>query len=195
MEAVEGDLFRRHSDYKNMIPEYGMKLDFLWSPFESNLTSVLRQIRGGPRFPEILVAGSGLWHMLHINNASEYGGALASVRSSGAALASPLSSGLAMQPPHMFWLGMPTLVNSMLNTEEKKEKMNRMVSEAYGHEVDGSGMLMQSGGPFMLLDIGSLTQRCGNQCTSDGMHYDKIIYEAALHIMLNALLVESQQWI
>ncbi|KAL0923421.1 hypothetical protein M5K25_007477 [Dendrobium thyrsiflorum] len=104
MEAVEGDLFRRHSDYQIMISEHGVKLDFVWSPFESNITSVLQKLRGGPRLPEVLVAGSGLWHMLHVNNASDYGENLASVRRSAASMVSPFSSGLAMQPRICFGL-------------------------------------------------------------------------------------------
>ncbi|KAH0465895.1 hypothetical protein IEQ34_005998 [Dendrobium chrysotoxum] len=193
METVEGDLFRRHSDYQIMISEHGVKLDFVWSPFESNITSVLQKLRGGPRLPEVLVAGSGLWHMLHVNNASDYGENLASVRRSAASMVSPFSSGLAMQPPHMFWLGLPTLLNSMLNTEEKKEKMSKTVWDAYDQEVDGSGVLRPSGGSFVLLDIGSLSRSCGLQCTTDGMHYERVVYEAALQVMLNALLIESQQ--
>ncbi|XP_020572436.1 uncharacterized protein LOC110019193 [Phalaenopsis equestris] len=193
MEAVEVDLFRRHSDYHTVISELGMKLDFVWSPFESNITSLLQRLRGGPRLPEVLVAGSGLWHMLHVNNASDYGESLASVRKSAASIVPPFSSGLAMQPPHMFWLGMPTLLNPMLNTEEKKVKMSRIIWEAYDQEVDDSGVLRSSGGSFVLLDIGSLSHNCGQQCTTDGMHYGGVVYEAALQVMLNALLIESQQ--
>lgn len=193
MEAVEGDLFRRHSDYQIMISEHGMKLDFVWSPFESNITALLQRLRGGPRLPEAIVAGSGLWHMLHVNNASDYGESLASVRNSAASIVSPFSSGLPMHPPHMFWLGIPTLLNSMLNTEAKKEKMTGTVSEAYDRELDDSGALRPSGGSFMLLDVGSLSRSCGQQCTTDGMHYGGVVYEAALQVMLNALLIESQQ--
>jgi hypothetical protein len=45
----------------------------------------------------------------------------------------------------------------------------------------------------LLLDVGKLTQGCGQQCTADGMHYDGEVYDAVLHIMLNALVIESQQ--
>ncbi|PKA53099.1 hypothetical protein AXF42_Ash019007 [Apostasia shenzhenica] len=193
LEAIQGDLFRRHSDYHIHISDQGVKLDFLWSPFESNITSVLRQLRSVSRLPELLVAGSGLWHMLHVNNASDYGEALTSLRRSGASLVSPFSSGLVMQPPHMFWLGMPKLMNSMLNTEEKKERLTNVIWESYCQKVDYSGILTQSGGPFLLLDIGSLSRICGQKCTTDGMHYEGLVYETALQIMLNALLIESQQ--
>ncbi|KAK8963676.1 hypothetical protein KSP40_PGU000482 [Platanthera guangdongensis] len=193
VEVVEGDLFRRHSDYHILISEYAVKLDFVWSPYESNITSVIQQFHDSIRLPEVLIFGSGLWHMLHTNNASDYSEALASVRRSAASMFSPSSSRLPSQPPHMFWLGMPTLVNSMLNTEEKKKKMSRKVWEAYEQEVHGSGLFMQSGGHFLLLDIGSLSWNCGEQCTIDGMHYKSIVYEAALHVMFNALLIESQQ--
>ncbi|EHA8592128.1 PC-Esterase [Cocos nucifera] len=201
MDPVEADLFRRHSDYHLAVTDHGIKLDFLWAPFEPNLTAILRDLRPGPRYPDVLVLGSGLWHMLHLPNSSEYGESLAAVKKTAASLLSPVSpefgldgiSASSVQPPHMFWLGLPTLVTSMLNTEEKRERMNRTVWEAYDREVHESKILKRSGGPFLLLDIGLLSRGCGRRCTADGMHYDGVVYEAALHIMLNALLIESQQ--
>ncbi|XP_010923826.2 LOW QUALITY PROTEIN: protein ALTERED XYLOGLUCAN 9 [Elaeis guineensis] len=201
MDPVEADLFRRHSDYHLTVADHGIKLDFLWAPFESNLTAILRDLHPGPRYPDVLVLGSGLWHMLHFTDSSEYGECLAAVKKAAASLLSPVLPELrldgilasSVQPPHMFWLGLPTLVAPMLNTEEKRERMNRTVWEAYDREVDESKILKRSGGPFLLLDIGLLSRGCGRRCTADGMHYDRVVYEAALHIMLNALLIESQQ--
>ena len=43
------------------------------------------------------------------------------------------------------------------------------------------------------MDIGSLSWTCGIKCTDDGMHYDGVVYEAGVQIMLNALLIESHQ--
>jgi hypothetical protein len=40
--------------------------------------------------------------------------------------------------------------------------------------------------------VGTLTQGCGQQCTADGMHHDGEVYDAVLHITLNALVIESQ---
>lgn len=202
MESVKGSLFKRHSDYHTVVDEIGMKLDFMWAPYVNNLTSLVVEYKKRHVYPDILVMGSGLWHMLHYTNASDYGVSLGVLRSSVSSLL-PLTSELdndevmagsvSVRSPHMFWLGMPTLVNSMLNTQEKREKMTEIVWGEYEREVQGSGMLRQLDGPLQLVDIGSLSWNCGIKCTDDGMHYDEVVYEAGVQIMLNALLIESHQ--
>ncbi|TKY56656.1 PC-Esterase protein [Spatholobus suberectus] len=202
MESVKGPLFKRHSDYHTVVDEIGMKLDFIWAPYVTNLTGLVVEFKRNRVYPDLLVMGSGLWHMLHFTNASDYGVSLGVLRSSVMSML-PVSAefgndeavagSVSVRSPHLFWLGMPTLVNSMLNTKEKREKMTDLVWGEYEREVQGSGMLRQFGGPLQLLDIGSLSWNCGIRCTDDGMHYDAVVYEAGVQIMLNALLIESHQ--
>ena len=205
MESVKGSLFKRHSDYHTVVDEIGMKLDFMWAPYVTNLTSLVAGFKRNRVYPDLLVMGSGLWHMLHFTNASDYGFSLGVLRSSVNSLL-PVSSefgndeadvavsaSVRSPSPHLFWLGMPTLVNSMLNTKEKREKMTDLMWGEYEREVQGSGMLRQFGGPLQLVDIGSLSRNCGIKCTVDGMHYDGVVYEAGVQILLNALLIESHQ--
>ncbi|KAI3844176.1 hypothetical protein MKW92_013635 [Papaver armeniacum] len=202
MELVRGDLFKRHSDYQTVIEKIGVKLDFVWAPYTANLTNLLMEYKRNGRYPDVLVMGTGLWDMLHINNASDYGVFLGLVRelvmlllpfSSEFRNDGPVTGSISIQSSHMFWLGMPTLIESMLNTEEKREKMNFAVRNAYERELSESKLLRQNGGPLLLLNINSLSQNCGGRCTVDGMHYDGAVYDAAIHVMLNALLIESQQ--
>ncbi|KAF3791232.1 hypothetical protein EJ110_NYTH07708 [Nymphaea thermarum] len=199
---IEGDLFKRHSDYHLVIEDHGVKVDFVWAPYVSNLTNVLKEFEISHQYPDVLVMGSGLWHMLHYTNSSDYGLSLGLFRRLLDSLLpltpevgsdGPISGSVSVKSPHMFWLGMPTLINSMLNTQEKREKMTDRACEDYNREVGQSRLLKQSGGPLMLLDVGSLTHNCGPGCTTDGMHYNKAIYEAAAQIMLNALIIQSQQ--
>ncbi|RZC74910.1 hypothetical protein C5167_050391 [Papaver somniferum] len=201
MELVRGDLFKRHSDYKTVIEKIGVKLDFVWAPYTANLTNLLMEYKRNRQYPDVFVMGTGLWDMLHINNASDYGVSLGLVRqlvmllpfSSEFRNDGPVTGSISIQSSHMFWLGMPTLIESVLNTEEKREKMNFAVRNAYARELFESKLLRQNGGPLLLLSISSLSQNCGGRCTVDGMHYDGAVYEAAIHVMLNALLIESQQ--
>lgn len=202
MEGMQGELFKRHSDYNTVVEEIGLKLDFVWAPYVSNLTSFLRELKLKRSYPDVLVMGSGLWHMLHVNDASDYGVGLGSLRKSLLSLVSvssgyesdgDLTGSLPVKSPHMFWLGMPMLVTSMLNSDEKREKMNDVIQSSYDVKLYESKLLRQSGGPLVLLDIKSLSRNCGMKCTVDGMHYDNVVYEAAVHVMLNALLIESQQ--
>lgn len=72
--------------------------------------------------------------------------------------------------------------------------MSDAMLSAYDTELYQSKLLRQwGGGPLILLDVESLGRNCGTSCTVDGMHYDGIVYEAAVHVMLNALLIESHQ--
>ncbi|KAG9445323.1 hypothetical protein H6P81_016663 [Aristolochia fimbriata] len=202
MATVKVDLFKRHSDYQLVIDKNGLKVDYIWAPYASNLTSMFKNFGRNHTYPEVLVMSSGLWHMLHYTNASDFGFSLGMVRKSVLSFVpisaefgteGPVTGSVLVESPHMFWLGMPTLINSMLNTEEKKEKMSGSMCEAYDRELIESKLLRESSGPLMLLDIRSLSRNCGSFCTADGMHYQGVVYEAAVQIMLNALLIESQQ--
>ncbi|KAK1303327.1 hypothetical protein QJS10_CPB11g02221 [Acorus calamus] len=192
MESVHGDLFKRHSDYSIVIEQHGLRLDFVWAPYASNLTSLMTGlVLGERRWPDVLVMGSGLWHMLHFTDASGFAASLNSLRRSVVSLP-PLESEPA-RPMHMFWLGLPRLVNSLLNTEEKRQRMNGSIVGAYDQALIESGLLRRLGGPMLLLDVGVLSSSCGVECTEDGMHYSGPVYDAAVQIMLNALLIESRQ--
>lgn len=203
-DSIREDLFKRHSSYNIVVDEIGLALDFVWAPLETNLTDLIIKLKEKRKYPDVLVMGSGLWHMLHVNNASDYGVSLRLLKSSVRSLLppspefqtiEPVSGSTSIRSPHMFWLGMPMLINGKLNTEEKKEKMNDKMWHAYDKALGESKLLRQTGGPLILLDMQSLTWNCGPRCTIDGMHYDAAIYEAVVHIMLNSLLIESHQWL
>ncbi|GAB2277682.1 hypothetical protein Dimus_012386 [Dionaea muscipula] len=203
MESVRGDLFKRHSDYRIVVDRVGTKLDFIWAPYVTNLTDVVSNLNRNRGCPDVLVMGSGLWHMLHVTSSVDYGASLQVLSGSVMSMLirpigiapdiTPGASCGGRSQPHIFWLDMPTLINSMLNTEEKREKMSNATQNEYHWRLRSSKLLRQSKGPFLLLDMRSLSKDCGVRCTEDGMHYDGIVYQAAVHIMLNALLIESRQ--
>ncbi|KAJ8525913.1 hypothetical protein K7X08_002697 [Anisodus acutangulus] len=198
MEIIRGDLFQRHSDYNIFVDEIGMKLDFMWAPYVSNLTDLVLGFQGKTSYPDVFVMGAGLWDMLHVNNASDYGVSLKSLKDS-VVLLLPVSANddsnvvVPVRLPNLFWLGIPKLISSMLNTDEKKEKMSGVMWQAYNDELYRSNLLQQSGSPLFLLDVHSLSSNCGARCTADGMHYHGAVYETVVHIMLNGLLIESNQ--
>ncbi|XP_059643530.1 protein ALTERED XYLOGLUCAN 9-like [Cornus florida] len=203
MDSIRGDLFKRHSDYQIVIDGIGMKLDFRWAPYVMNLTDLMVEFKRNKNFPDVLVMGAGLWHMLHVTNSWDYGVSLRLLRDLVVSLVpasrefdthgpGPAVGSNSIQSPHLFWLGMPMLINSMLNTEKKRDKMTNALRDAYDKQLYGSKLLHQSGGPFLLLNILSLSWKCGTMCTDDGMHYHGAVYEAAVHIMLNELLIESR---
>ncbi|GAV61760.1 PC-Esterase domain-containing protein [Cephalotus follicularis] len=202
MDSIRGDLFKRHSDYNVVLSEIGMRLDFIWAPYENNLTDLMFEFNRKRNCPDVLVMGTGLWHLLHVTNASDYGESLKLLSNSVVSLLpfspelgadGPVRGSVSIRRPHLFWLGMPVLINGMLNSEEKREKMSDKMWHAYDSALCNSKLLRQFGGPLLLLDIQSLSWNCGPRCTVDGMHYDGAVYAASVHVMLNSLLIESHQ--
>lgn len=192
MDSVKTALFKRHSNYSISVDEIGMKLDFVWAPYVLNLTHLLTDFKTKKKYPDVMVMGAGLWHMLHVSNPSDYELVLQTLKSSLVSLF-PFSIELGIKsPPHLFWLGFPMLINGMLNTHEKRVKMIDAMWHAYDRALGECRLLRQTGGPMILLDIQSLTWNCGAHCTYDGMHYDTAIYEAAVQIMFNSLLIKSR---
>ncbi|KAF4362604.1 hypothetical protein F8388_011431, partial [Cannabis sativa] len=193
VESVKSDLFKRHSDYRTVVDEIGLRLDFVWAPYESNLTDLVTAFKRNRNSPDVLIMGSGLWHMLRVTNESDYGVSLQVLRDSVVSLLpfspelvteGPVSGSVSVRSPHLFWIGMPTLINSMLNTEEKRVKMTDEMRRGYDTELWKSKILRQSGGPLLMIDMASLSWSCGVRCTIDGMHYDLPVYEAALQIIV-----------
>eukprot|EP00250_Pteridium_aquilinum_P011351 c20006_g1_i2 orf=282-1430(-) len=202
-EFVREELFKRHSNYS--IQRHHIKMDFVWAPYISNLTSLVVNLRHNRSYPDVLIMGDGLWHMLHVSNASNYIQSLLHLQRAVYSLF-PASSYFNLLPtskfaprpasnsgmPQMFWMNVPKLVNPMLNTAEKRQKLTNELCARYDQELRIS-KIMQPKGPLMLLDLYELSKGCGSECTSDGMHYCGVVYEAAVQVMLNELLIATHQ--
>nr|KJB71087.1 hypothetical protein B456_011G105200 [Gossypium raimondii] len=82
MDSVKTALFKRHSNYNISVDEIGMKLDFVWAPYVLNLTHLLTDFKIKKKYPDVMVMGAGLWHMLHVSNPSDYELVLQTLKSS-----------------------------------------------------------------------------------------------------------------
>ncbi|KAK8519412.1 hypothetical protein V6N13_133336 [Hibiscus sabdariffa] len=118
MESVRSDLFKRHSDYRIFIDEIGLTLDFLWEPYVMNLTNSIMGFKAKRSYPDVMVMGAGLWHLLHLTNASDYDFALRVLKSSVVSLLGA-NGPLPVKSPHLFWLGMPMLINGKLRKHRR----------------------------------------------------------------------------
>ncbi|MCO5592280.1 hypothetical protein L7F22_046279 [Adiantum nelumboides] len=202
-EFVREDLFKRHSDYS--IQRHHIKMEFIWAPYASNLTSLVVNLRHDRSYPDVLIMGDGLWHMLHMTNSSDYFQTILQLQK-GLYSLFPASSYFNLLPtgtftpriasnsglPQMFWMNVPKLVNPILNTAEKRKKLTNELCKSYNQGLRSSRVL-QPKGPLMLLDLYEISKGCGIECTSDGMHYCSVVYEAAVQVMLNALLIATHQ--
>ncbi|KAL2521964.1 hypothetical protein Fot_25887 [Forsythia ovata] len=187
VRKVREELAKLHKDYSTFVDSIGMKLDFKWKPYVRRLSKLMLEFKKNKKYPDIIVMGAGLWDMLYENNVSDYDVSLRGLRNS----LQDWNSKDGRVQPHLFWLGMPTLINSKLKTEEKRHNLTEPRRIRYDNKVNGSKLLNKFGGPFLKLDIQLLSELCGPQCTKDGLHYDEIVYDIAIQIMLNAMLIES----
>jgi hypothetical protein len=200
------DIPQRHSSYEYFWEEENIKFQYKWTPFTVNLTNLIVDYRENMTYPDVLIMGGGLWHMLNFANATLYGQRLSQLRSALLALFPSKSESRAswkfgnlgpwsrddLQVPHMFWLNLPTLIHLWLNTEMKRARMGPAACAQYDEALMESD-LVHPGGPLTLIDLKKITHGCGSRCTHDGMHYNNATYQAAVHVMINTLLIATQQ--
>jgi hypothetical protein len=155
--------------------------------------------------------GAGLWHMLYITDAADYGSSLVNLKRA-VGLFSPSASNVdsgpsepaaeeeegivteknLLMPPQMFWLNLPMLIPSLMQTDMKRQKMTRHQNDLYDAQLHGSKILHPEG-PFLLLDIRKLSGGCSPKCSLDGIHYSNATYQAVLHVLINTLLIAAHQ--
>ncbi|PRQ32094.1 hypothetical protein RchiOBHm_Chr5g0042551 [Rosa chinensis] len=108
-------------------------------PYALNLTTLVVSFNRNQNYPDFLVIGSGLQHMLHLTNASDYGASLQFTKDDAGSLVSfeqheeaVITGSVLVRPSsHLFWIGIPTLINSMLNTDEKRDKITDVLRVGY----------------------------------------------------------------
>ncbi|CAI9110314.1 OLC1v1010316C1 [Oldenlandia corymbosa var. corymbosa] len=195
IERVRGD-FKRHSEYHITLDAIGLNMDFIWAPYVRNLTDWLVQSKKKRYLPDIIIMGAGTWDIIYVNNITDFVVSVKMLNDSVMPLLAVTPESefrdkpVEIWAPHMFWTGMPTYVHSMLNTKVKREALTNEKCKAY--LIHERKLLRNFGGPLFWLDYHSLTGKCGSSCTVDGMHF-KVVYQAAVQIMLNVILLESQQ--
>lgn len=194
IEDLRPYLFKRHSNFEYNLESHHILMEFAWAPYTTNLTRMAKGYRQDQKRPDIIVSGVGLWHMLHSGNYTQYGKSLVKLKQElGFLLNDPISAtseeALTVQ---LFWMNLPTLAPSLYQSDLKRERMTTQQSQLYTMEVLRSE-IAGTGGLTTLLDIQTLSHECGTRCTRDGIHYSQAVYRAALHIIINNLLITTKQ--
>eukprot|EP00887_Chlorella_sp_A99_P000467 scaffold17.g467.t1 len=168
---------------------------FHWRPYPSNLTALVDEWGrgGGRRAPDAALLSSALWHLLHVSNASEFGRELQQLRPAVTALAGPVRRLVLASVVETF--------PNRMSAAAKRRFMRPVAVDAYNHQLvaangtagNGSAPLLAAGGLFLLLDMFSLTQSCGEECSLDGVHSTPEVYDAAFQVWLNLLAWQGQQ--
>lgn len=195
IEELRPQLFKRHSNFEYMLEEQQMRVEFVWAPYPANLTAMASEFGERQVCPDVLIMGAGLWHMLHVGDHNHYGSSLSELQ--GALRSLPMhhknvadkdlpAKDLVL--PQIFWMSLPTLIPSLLQSEVKQKQMTTYNLQVYLREVQESQILHPKG-VAMLLDIQKLSRQCGPRCSHDGIHYNQAIYQAALQVLINSLLL------
>lgn len=210
-EHLRAQIFKSHSNFQYVLEEEQVRLDYVWAPFVTNLTELSLDFHRNQSYPDVLVMGAGLWHMLYITDAADYGSSLVNLKRA-VGLFSPSASNVdsgpsepapeeeegfvteknLLMPPQMFWLNLPMLIPSLMQTDMKRQKMTRHQNDLYDAQLHGSKILHPEG-PFLLLDIRKLSGGCSPECSLDGIHYSNATYRAVLHVLINTLLIAAHQ--
>ncbi|CAK9206971.1 unnamed protein product [Sphagnum troendelagicum] len=210
-EHLRPQIFKSHSNFQYVLEEEQVRLDYVWAPFVTNLTELSLDFHRNQSYPDVLVMGAGLWHMLYNTDAADYGSSLVNLKRA-VGLFSPSASNVDSgpsepaaeeeegfvteknlpMPPHIFWLNLPMLIPSLMQTDMKRQKMTRHQNDLYDAQLHGSKILHPEG-PFLLLDIRKLSGGCSPECSLDGIHYSNATYRAVLHVLINTLLIATHQ--
>lgn len=200
IEDLRPQLFKRHSNFDYFLEKENMHMEFVWAPYTKNLTGLTWEVCRNKTNPDVLVMSAGLWHMLHVGNHTHYGESLFKLKR---AVGSLLQSQRKIEDDNrvhnvdvpisqIFWMNLPTVVPSLLQSESKRKQITNSQLRLYDLELRQS-QVVHPDGPMMLLDIERLSHSCGSRCSHDGIHFSSATYSAALHVMINSLLIVSKQ--
>lgn len=193
IEPLRPQLFKRHSNFAYSLTSHHIRMEFVWAPYTVNLTQMVQEYGHTQKSPDIVVSGAGLWHMLHSGNHTQYGFSLVKLKQAlGSLLQNSNAPSATALTPQLFWMNLPTLVPSLLQSELKRERMRTQNLQLYAMELLRSE-ISGTQGLTTLLDIQFLSHQCGTRCTLDGIHYSQAVYRAALHVMINHLLIVTKQ--
>lgn len=164
------NLFYTNSTHK-------ITLKFLWAPYVTNLSTILKhRLTQRNRSPkEVLIIGNGPWDALHSHDLKGYVSELNEEKERMCLI----SEGSAKS----IWISFGHIVNSKLQSKEKKVYLNERVSGMYRKQVESSMFLHCFDD---VVDMNELTKQ-REESSFDGIHYSWKVYSAAVQVLLNLL--------
>ncbi|KAL4853855.1 hypothetical protein ACK3TF_005226 [Chlorella vulgaris] len=135
--------------------------------------------------PSLVLLSSTLWHMLHIKSADDFAAQLKKLAAACGAYVDAASTAQgAAAAPHLLLASSTETFPNRMRTEVKQQRMTPSNVDSYNQALAQAGVLAPAG-PLHLLDLFPLTQHCGEECSTDGVHSLPEVYDAALQLMLN----------
>ena len=162
---------------------------FVWAPEAKDVVEVVKErllldsdgeSTKDSKFasPDFLVAGVGLWHMLHQADPNDFQRQVAEVKA--------LLDDIDFKTTVPFWLTVSKPGPSHLMNSVKKQ--THLTADSWGlYRQATEKEFSDDASQTLAIDFGALTEKCGAKCSVDGVHVDETAYDAAAQILLNAL--------
>jgi hypothetical protein len=166
----------------------GGAASFVWAPQASDVVEVIKErlvlnadgeSTKESQFssPDFVVAGVGLWHMLHESDANDFQRQLAEVKN--------LLDDINFKQTVPFWLTVSKPGPSHLMNSVKKQ--TRLTRDSWALYREATEKEFDDNSQTLAIDFGAMTEKCGSKCSVDGVHLDETTYDAAAQVLLNSL--------
>jgi hypothetical protein len=179
--------FERHSDFEHSIDGSIQVFSLRWAPFPENATEVLEQWQmdsgSGKRVPDVVILSTSLWHILHLHNESLYTKQMNELRR---VLEVSRKNNAGGERMAFFHVNAPEVYSSKLVDIQKKTYMTPERIDAY-NSIQYSTLSHDMKRTSTLIDIFKITHECGSDCSLDGIHSTRHVYEVVVQMIFNIL--------
>lgn len=170
----------KHRDW-----EHGLianaRASFVWAPYAGDVVEALEAREDAA--PDLVAVSTSLWHVLHEDNVNEY-------KKSMTRLGSVLSRIAERNKDVVIvWLDTPMIVQDKLTDDEKRRKFTVANLEKFAKvKSDQSSVkVVKPAGAAIQIKIADLSAACGPECSVDGVHQSRVVYDAGAQILLSIL--------
>ena len=170
----------KHRDW-----EHGLianaRASFVWAPYAGDVVDALEAREDAS--PDLVAVSTSLWHVLHEDNVNEYKKSMTRL---GAVL-----SRIAERNKDVVivWLDTPMIVQDKLTDDEKRRKFTVSNLEKFAtvKSDQSSVKVVKPAGAAIRIKIADLSAACGPECSVDGVHQSRVVYDAGAQILLSIL--------
>ncbi|EFN51194.1 hypothetical protein CHLNCDRAFT_141365 [Chlorella variabilis] len=154
------------------------------------------QLAKGRRQPSVVLLSATLWHLLHVTSPADFQTELGLLNAAAegyrraADEVAAAAGGAAGTAPRLVLTSSTETFPNRMRTQDKRQSMTPANVDAYNAAIEKAGVL-DPAGSFSLLDLFPLTQQCGEECSTDGVHSSPEVYDAALQMLLNTVAADA----
>eukprot|EP00892_Ulva_mutabilis_P003337 jgi/Ulvmu1/1375/UM011_0103.1 len=163
-------------------------ITFLWRPFLANVTDALSTwTPPAGQHPHHIITGVALWDVLHSTGMHRY----AADADAFVDAATPLLNAQD-QDRAMWWVTTTAVHQARLQTAEKRATLTQVNLQRYraAQRMKVQQPLAHSTA-FHVLDVHAVTRQAPAAATEDGIHFNAVVYEAAVQVLLNMVQAEA----